>query len=252
MNGTEIFTNNISCSGYCTRCKATHTLSAGKAIHLCLELMATLDATKRADFDLPLEHAEPDFSTDYLFGKARGQMFGIMTYLDHAGQEYSAKAFSGQYNGNWEIPGWVSPIINPHEFQKLTESTEKEIKRIGREMEKLTPKTADHDTLSAQRKKLSQNLMREIHAIYAVHNFRGKTRPMPEIIYGNKGIPTGTGDCCAPKLLNFAAKNGYTPLSIAEFYYGKENRSRTKKHKQFYPSCADKCGLILGYMLCGL
>ncbi|NDV23070.1 hypothetical protein [Desulfovibrio sp. JC022] len=252
MHGTEILTDNISCSGFCSRCETIHTIGPGKAIQLCLDLMEKLDSAGRADFDLPPEQAEPDFSTDYLFGKARGQMFGIMSYLDHAGQEHSAKAFSGQYNGHWEIAGWVSPIINPRDFQTLTQSTEKEIKRIGQEMEKLTPKTAEHTTLSTRRKKLSQGLMREIHSIYQVHNFRGETRSMPEIILGQKGIPTGTGDCCAPKLLNFAAKNGYTPLSIAEFYYGKENRSRTKSHKQFYPSCTDKCGLILGYMLCGL
>ena len=205
-----------------------------------------------ADFELPPEKRNPDFSTDYVFGKARGQMFGIMTYLDHEGCEQSAKAFSGQYNGHWEIPGWVPPIINPHEFQNLTESTEMEIKKIGREMAELDTENAEHKALSSRRKKLSQNLMREIHSIYRVHNFRNETRSMPEIIYGSKGIPTGTGDCCAPKLLNFAACNGYTPLGIAEFYYGRENRSRTKQHKQFYPSCTEKCGLILGYMLCGL
>lgn len=106
--------------------------------------------------------------------------------------------------------------------------------------------------LSAQRKKLSQGLMRAIHSIYMVHNFRGEVKSMPEIIYGSKGIPTGTGDCCAPKLLNFAARHGYTPLGIAEFFYGLENRSATRSHKTFYPSCTDKCALILGYMLCGL
>lgn len=250
MHGTEKI--NTETSGYCVRCNKTHSLGPGKSIQLCLELMEMLDKTGRADFDLPLEQAHQDFATDYLFGKARGQMFGVMTYLDKQGQEQSAKAFSGQYNGHWEIPGWVEPIINPQEFLNLTESTEREIKKIGREMSELSPGTPEHTALSSRRKKLSQNLMREIHAIYKVHNFRGEVRPMPEIIYGSKGIPTGTGDCCAPKLLNFAARNGYTPLSISEFFYGKENRSRTKAHKQFYSSCSGKCGLILGYMLCGI
>ncbi len=252
MHGTEIFTNNISCSGYCSRCETTHALGPGNAVRLCIELMQKLNNEKCTDFELPPEQRNPLFSTDYLFGNARGQMFGVMTYLDHDGCEQYAKAFSGQYNGYWEIPGWVSPIIDPTEFMNLTDSTEKEIKRIGREMTGLTPGTAEHAELSSRRKKLSQNLMREIHAIYRVRNFRSETCPMPEIIYGAKGIPTGTGDCCAPKLLNFASCNGFIPLGIAEFYYGKENRSRTKQHKQFYPSCIEKCSLILGYMLCGL
>ncbi len=250
MHGTDNIKTKTS--GYCVLCNQTHTLGPGKSIQLCLELMSMLDKTGRADFDLPIKQANPDFSTDYLFGKARGQMFGVMTYLDKLGQKRSAKAFSGQYNGHWEIPGWAEPIINPQEFLNLTESTEREIKSIGREMSELSTGTSEHAALSSRRKKLSQKLMREIHAIYKIHNFRGEVRPMPEIIYGSKGIPTGTGDCCAPKLLNFAARNSYTPLSIAEFYYGRENRSRTKIHKQFYSSCSGKCGLILGYMLCGI
>lgn len=252
MHGTEIFTDNISCSGFCSRCETTHTLGPENTIRLCLELMDKLDSFGRADFDQHRQQAVPDFSTDYLFGKARGQMFGIMTYLNRDGQKHSAKAFSGQYNGHWEIPGWISPIIDPQEFQTLTASTEKEIKKIGRDMELLSPGTPEHTALSSRRKKLSQNLMREIHSIYRVHNFRGKVHSMPEIIYSSKGIPTGTGDCCAPKLLNFAARNNFTPLGIAEFYYGKKNKSGTKNHKKFYPSCTEKCGLILGYMLCGL
>ncbi|WP_319764205.1 hypothetical protein [Maridesulfovibrio sp.] len=251
MQGTASIPANISCSGYCSRCKTTHSLSPEDAVEHCRALMQKLDTEKRADFDVPQDQAVSDFSTDYLFGNARGQMFGIMVYLDHDGNKKTAKAFSGQYNGHWEIPGWVSPLIDPQEFETLTMCTEKEIKRIGREMAKTAPDSTLHAQLAAQRKNLSRELMRKIHAIYSVHNFRGKIKPLPEIIYGKKGIPTGTGDCCAPKLLNFAAKNGYTPLAIAEFFYGRENRSKTRMHKQFYPSCTDKCGLILGFMLCG-
>ncbi|WP_321401828.1 hypothetical protein [Maridesulfovibrio sp.] len=252
MHGTEIPIKNISCSGFCSRCGTRHSLEPGDALLHCRALMEKMDREGRADFELPQDKATPDFSTDYLFGKARGQMFGVMTYLDNSGTLKTAKAFSGQYNSHWEIPGWVPPIINPQEFYSLTERTEKEIKRIGMEMENHAHGSPAHTELSSRRKKLSQDLMRRIHAIYKVHNFRGETRPMPEIIYESKGIPTGTGDCCAPKLLNFAARNGYTPLNIAEFYYGRENKSATRSHKQFYPSCTDKCGLILGYMLCGL
>jgi len=252
MHGREIFPENISCSGFCAGCGTMHTLGPGNTLFHCRILMEQLDDAGRADFDVPEYESNPDFSTDYLFGKARGQMFGIMTYLDTDGQEKTAKAFSGQYNGYWEIPGWVPPVINADEFYTLTTDTEQEIKQLGRELAKHPSKSPLHVELSTKRKKLSQSLMREIHSIYTVHNFRGESSPMPDIIYGSKGIPTGTGDCCAPKLLNFAARKGYTPLGIAEFFYGLENRSATRSHKMFYPSCTDKCGLILGYMLCGL
>jgi len=76
-----------------------------------------------------------------------------------------------------------------------------------------------------------------------------ETRPLTELLSGN--IPTGAGECCAPKLLNYAALNGLKPVGLSEFYWGKENKSGTRQHKQFYPACVEKCQPILGFMLCG-
>lgn len=242
----------LSSSGFCPACKETHSLEATAAVEHCKNLMAELDVQGRIDLNVPMENADPELSTDYLMGKARGQMFGIMVYHDSDGHEGTARAFSGQYNGRWEIPGWVQPIIDVEEFDELTKTTERRIKMIGRHMAQLPQGSAQHAELALSRKELSRHLMREIHSIYRIHNFKGEVRPMPEIVNTQKGIPTGTGDCCAPKLLNHAARNGLRPISIAEFYYGRENRSGTRSHKHFYPSCTDKCGLILGFMLCGL
>lgn len=244
--------NTLQSSGYCTACGTIHKLEGTTAIPYCKELMSTLDRNGRIDLETATDNADPALSTDYLFGPARGQMFSVMVYLDEDRRQHTARAFSGQYNGRWKVAGWVPPIIDSHEFLRLTDKTEREIKRIGREMDFFPKGSDDHKTLAHKRKELSQYLMREIHAIYRIHNFRNEKRPMPEIVNTAKGIPTGTGDCCAPKLLHFAAVNGFTPLSIAEFYYGMKNRSGSKKHKHFYPSCTEKCGLILGYMLCGL
>ena len=60
------------------------------------------------------------------------------------------------------------------------------------------------------------------------------------------------GDCCAPKLLDHAARNNLKPVGIAEFYWGPSNPSQTKKHGQFYPACRGKCEPILGHMLEGM
>jgi hypothetical protein len=65
-------------------------------------------------------------------------------------------------------------------------------------------------------------------------------------------MPTGTGDCCGPKLLAQAAIEGLRPLGLAEFYWGRENRSGSRRHTTFSASCPEKCGPILGFMLCGL
>ncbi|WP_291328137.1 hypothetical protein [Desulfovibrio sp. UCD-KL4C] len=242
----------ITCSGFCKNCKTIHKLSSAGAVELCESLMQRLDHERRIDFSVSIDKANPDLSTDYLFGNARGQMFGVMTYADSQGHTGVAYGFSGQYNGIWEVDGWVPPIINPEEFDILTTTTERKIKGIGRKMELCQAGSEEYKELSMRRKQMSRLLMQKIHAIYRIPSFTGKTKILPEVAPSNKGIPTGTGDCCAPKLLNFAIKNNLTPCGIAEFYYGKENRSGTKHHKQYYSSCEEKCGLILGHMLCGL
>ena len=105
------------------------------------------------------------------------------------------------------------------------------------------------------RKKKSQQLMRAIHSLYRLHNFHGQVASLERVFAAGtdkKGLPpTGTGDCCAPKLLQHAAVHNLTPLAVAEFYIGKENRSGSRQHGCFYPSCQAKCYPILGFMLCG-
>ncbi len=253
MNKSENTTQtDMFCSGYCERCETVHTLGINDAREQSLLLMEKLDQACRIDFTVPNSEADPAMSTDYVFGKARGQMFGVMTYINSNNDKGVAYAFSGQYNAIWEVDGWVPPIVDTQEFKDLTQNKALEIMAISAEMENLVKGTEKYGELGLLRKTMSRALMDKIRYIYKLPNFRGETRVLPEIPPSGKGIPAGTGDCCAPKLLNFAALNNLRPLGIAEFYYGKENKSATKQHKTFYPPCKDKCSLILGYMLCGL
>ena len=108
-------------------------------------------------------------------------------------------------------------------------------------------------TLSKKnRKTYSQSMMSVFLDLYQLQNFKGKPRSIRKVFYEDRGIPTGTGDCCGPKLLHDAAQKGLTPLGLTEFYFGRENKASTRFHKEFYPACKNKCQPILGYMLCGL
>jgi tRNA pseudouridine32 synthase/23S rRNA pseudouridine746 synthase len=42
------------------------------------------------------------------------------------------------------------------------------------------------------------------------------------------------------------------PLAMAEFWWGESPKSDFWKHKQYYPSCKEKCEPILGFMLQGI
>ncbi len=192
----------------------------------------------------------PQLKTEYLFGKARGKMFGVLECEDGYGNITYIYAFSGQYNGLWLVNGWVGPLFNVDEWLKTNYLTEKEIKRLTCQIEDNRQST-ETATLKTIRRQLSRELMKELHALYTIPNFSGETTTLSHL-FPQGNIPTGTGDCCGPKLLNHAAKNNLRPLSMAEFYIGKENRSLTKQHGAFYPACTEKCQPLLGFMLCGI
>jgi tRNA pseudouridine32 synthase/23S rRNA pseudouridine746 synthase len=228
-------------AGFCPDCGTVHSLGTGNSRRYALELMEQLKNTHCID-----DGSDPVFSTDVLFSESRGHMFGVLECKGPDGNTIVLKAFSGQYNGRWLVDGWVPPIIDVDDFDRLVGPADREIKQLDRQI----AETNDRE-LIRKRKWLSQELMKQLHACYQLTNFRGETRPLTTV-FPTPGIPTGTGDCCAPKLLNYAAKNGLRPVGLSEFYWGRENRSGTRQHKQFYPACAEKCRPILGFMLCGI
>ena len=238
--------------GLCQDCGVEHWLSAGDARSHCRDLMQFLEEEQRIDLLTPTEEADPRLSTAGLFGTNRGKMFGIMACRTADGSERLLRAFSGQYNGIWELAGWAPPLFNVETFTSIYADIEPRIKQLGRELTLTEPGSSRWRDLSRQRKQLSREWMQAIHVLYTLRNFRGQQRLLPEAFTGAGGIPTGTGDCCAPKLFNQAITEKLTPIGLAEFYWGRENVSQTRRHGRFYPSCSTKCAPILGFMLCGL
>ncbi len=221
---------------FCSSCGCEHTLAREPAMSTARDLMALMDQ---------------ELATDYLYGEALGKMFGVLVCRTLEGKKKVLKAFSGQYNGQWELKGWVPPLFDVKNFKALNDPVEKQIKALGRTAAALTAASGS-ETILQERKQLSRQLMKDIHALYSLHNFRGEQCSLFDLFPQDRGIPTGTGDCCAPKLLNFAAINNLQPLGLAEFYWGKTNRSASRQEGQFYLACEDKCGPILGFLLCGL
>lgn len=237
-------------SGYCQKCKTIHTLGSSKAIAACHKLAEQLHLQKT--INLSGSQQQDVLKTDHLFGPARGKMFGVMECLQQDGTTITLRAFSGQYNGVWMVKGWVPPLFNVEVYSKISYKIEKEIKSLSRKIESLISHSAEWLLLRKKRRQLSQTLMQDIHNLYQLTNYHGETTRLYKAYYGKNGIPTGTGDCCAPKLLNYAAKNKLTPLGLAEFYWGRENKSISRQHGNLYSSCSEKCEPILGFLLCGL
>ena len=217
-----------------------------KAYEYCYQLMEQLDTHKRIDFETDIPN--PALNTDMLFSGKTGQMFGICVCKDTNGNGVVLKAFSGQYNSIWNVDGWVPPLLDEAEFYRQSAESDKKIHELTDLIESGTLPEPELKELKKKRKQLSADSMRQIFDLYRIHCFTGETKRFGDIMPDGQMPPTGCGECCAPKLLSFAAKNGLHPISLAEFYYGKEN-SNGKKHKQFYPPCDEKCSFILPHIL---
>lgn len=105
--------------------------------------------------------------------------------------------------------------------------------------------------LKQQRKGLSRQLQAQMHANYWLTNFAGESLALQQLMPGGF-MPTGTGDCCAPKLLHYAAIHGFKPLAMAEFWWGLPSAKGDKVQGEFYGACAERCQPLMGFLLSGM
>ncbi|MBD2343776.1 RluA family pseudouridine synthase [Anabaena subtropica] len=103
--------------------------------------------------------------------------------------------------------------------------------------------------LKQKRKALSRQLQAQMHAAYSLMNFLGQSLSLQQLMPGGS-IPTGTGDCCAPKLLHYAATHQLKPLTMAEFWWG--SSSEDKIQGEFYGACVERCQPLMGFLLSGI
>ena len=110
------------------------------------------------------------------------------------------------------------------------------------------------EALQQKRKQMSDALQRWLFAQYRVLNALGAERCLIDIFADTIHAlpPAGAGDCCAPKLLQYAYRHGLRPVCMAEFWYGASPTSEIRHHRQYYPACRSKCLPILTFMLQGL
>ena len=109
---------------------------------------------------------------------------------------------------------------------------------------------------------MSQQLQLWLFHQYQLLNAHGETKDLVDIwqdYYDRPKLrakfplpPGGTGDCCAPKLLQYAYQHGLKPVCMAEFWWGPSTKTELRQHLNYYPACRGKCKPILTWMLQGL
>ena len=152
-------------------------------------------------------------------------------------------------------PHILAGLIKESQFEKaelkrLKTAWDEKIAEIQSQLQVLRDEIVQ---LKDSRARMSDELQDWIFRQYTVHDAYGDSSSIADI-FASRGLvpPGGTGECAAPKLLEYAYRNGLKPLAMGEFWYGRAPDTAVRTHGHFYPSCTSKCGPLLGYMLRGL
>lgn len=136
------------------------------------------------------------------------------------------------------------------EFRRLKQSWER---RISETQDKIGLIMSEIASLKSRRAAMSDALQEWIFRQYTVHNALGEASTILDLFSAKSLVPPGgTGDCAAPKLLEYAYRNRLKPLAMGEFWYGTSPGTAVRTQGHFYPSCTSKCSPLLGYMTKGL
>ena len=175
---------------------------------------------------------------------SEGKMFGVLVAEDSEGRLGFLAAYSGLLCGRNDWEYFVPPVFDAQQPDGYFKQKERDI------------------MASSRHKEMSQDLQLWLFRQYRMLNANGDSRDLVEIwrdYHNNPKIqkkfplpPGGTGDCCAPKLLQYAYQYKLKPVCMAEFWWGPSPASEIRHHGEFYPACRGKCKPVLTWMLQGL
>ena len=132
-------------------------------------------------------------------------------------------------------------------IKELQEYYQAKIEKINLEFKVFEDKII---ALKRERKEKSNYLQQTLFSKYAFLNQQKELKSLLTI-FNNPAIkpPAGSGECAAPKLLQYAFANNLTPITMAEFWWGSAPNAAVRHHKNYYPACQGRCKPILTHML---
>ena len=183
-------------------------------------------------------------------------------------KEAKAKRDARRKAGNL-TPEEEAEMVKESQFMKA------ELRRLKKSISEKTTLETEYEAYQADilrlkqlRKTLSDALQQWLFSQFRMQNHEGESKDLQEIfrdaalrdypqatlatsrIAALKMVPpAGSGECCEPKLLQYAYLHGYKPLQMAMFWWGESPKEEIRHHLQFYPACNGKCKPILHWML---
>ena len=119
------------------------------------------------------------------------------------------------------------------ELKRIRQRHEAKISGIVEEIDVFCRNMA---AMRARRKAMSEALQERIFRLFVVSNARGERRDLVEVFKPLGTLPpAGAGECCAPRLLNYAFVNHLLPVCMAEFWWGASPVGEVRHHGHFYP-----------------
>lgn len=160
------------------------------------------------------------------------------------------------------------------EMIKESQFMKAELRRLKKSLAEKTLLETEYDDyreniarLRQLRKQLSDALQQWLFSQFRMLNFKGECKNLLEIFRDAAMVdhpqgsliskrvayklvpPAGSGECCEPKLLQYAFAHHLKPLQMAMFWWGESPKEEIRHHLHFYPACNGKCKPILTWML---
>jgi len=145
---------------------------------------------------------------------------------------------------------FVPSIAAIADIEKALADNDKEIHVLTDAINSINKKTdPQRIALCEKRRNLTDSSLKKVFSLYTFTAFNGEKISLDRIIELHNGRlpPTGTGDCCAPKLLSYAFARKLMIISMDELYFGRD--SLYKKNGVSYPPCDERCGYILPFII---
>ena len=151
--------------------------------------------------------------------------------------------------------------LTPEEEQAMIKESQflkAELRRFKKLISQKTPLEEMYDNyqkglqeIKQLRKSDSDKLQKWLFSQFKMLNDKGESKDLLEIFkeFNQMVPPAGSGECCEPKLLQYAFEHGLKPIQMAMFWWGESPKEEIRHHLHFYPACNGKCKPILHWML---
>ncbi|MFK8046174.1 MAG: pseudouridylate synthase [Crocinitomicaceae bacterium] len=215
----------------------------------------------------PFGHSIPEIATmaskefqDFIISKSqnwdhdfliqKGKMFGVLVVKLQNGTIRFIGTVSGKLFGNSNCEKFIPSVFDDSTDDFFINKGMTELTKIGAQIQAINDAKEITELKKARRQK-SFDLQQKLFENYKFINVNGEEKNVIEIFnnFSQVNPPAASGECAAPKLLQFALKNNLRPIAIAEFWWGNSPKGQKREHQTFYPACKDKCRPILEFML---